>query len=175
MLKYYIPRHISTKKEENYKNNLNIIGGEPKSQGKAMNQLNSMSLKPQEKNLNQKRITIDSRNSMKKRYIICPQCGEHSLIRIKNYKISLYDCKNRHKNDNILLNEFAKTQNRDFSYIKCDDCSKLRKIDTEQNMFYRCTDCKKNSCTNCKFLHRKHHIFNYDKKNYICDKHNIDY
>ena len=175
MLKYYIPRHISTKKEENYKNNLNIYGGESKFQGKAMNQLNSMSLKPQEKNLNQKRITIDSRNSMKKRYIICPQCGEHSLISIKNYKISLYDCKNKHKNDNILLNEFAKTQNRDFSYIKCDDCSKLRKIDTEQNMFYRCTDCKKNSCINCKFLHRKHHLIDYEKKNYICDKHNKDY
>ena len=66
MLKYYIPRHISTKKEENYKNNLNIYGGESKFQGKAMNQLISMSLKPQEKNLNQKRITIDNLNSMKK-------------------------------------------------------------------------------------------------------------
>ncbi len=168
MLKYYKHRNISTKKEENYKNNLNIIGGESKFQGKAMNQLNSMSQKPQDKTLNQKRITIDSHNSMKKRYIICPQCGEHSLISIKNYKISLYDCKNRHKNDNILLNEFAKTQNRDFLNIKCDNCSKLRKIDTEQIMFYRCNDCKKNSCINCKYLHTTHHLINYDIKNYIC-------
>ena len=175
MKKYYIPRHISTKKEENYKNNLNIYGGESKFQGKAMNQLISMSLKPQEKNLNQKRITIDSRNSMKKRYIICPQCGEHSLISIKNYKISLYDCKNRHKNDNILLNEFAQTQKRDFSNIKCDYCSKLRKIDKEQNMFYRCNDCQKNSCINCKYLHKKHYLIDYDIKNFICDNHNLDY
>ena len=114
MLKYYKHKHISTKKEENYKNKINLYENEFKIQGKSMNQLNTTSLKPQDKTLNQKRITIDGLNSMQKRYIICPQCGEHSLISIKNYKISLYDCKNRHKNDNILLNEFLKLKTEIF-------------------------------------------------------------
>ena len=48
MPKYYISRHISFKKEENYKNNVNVCGGESKFQGKAMNQLNTMSLKPRQ-------------------------------------------------------------------------------------------------------------------------------
>ena len=37
--------------------------------------------------------------------VICPQCKENCLISLENYGIKLYDCKNKHVNDNIALNE----------------------------------------------------------------------
>ena len=42
--------------------------------------------------------------------IICPKCQENILIDIKDYKINLYECKNGHKIDNILLSEFENIQ-----------------------------------------------------------------
>ena len=120
-----------------------------------------------------KRLTKDT---LKKKYIICPECGEHTMINIKNYKISLFGCKNKHKFDNILLKEFAKTQSIDLTKIKCEDCFKINKKDTEQNIFYRCTQCKRNVCPNCKYIHRNHKsIIDYDIKNYKCENHNLEY
>ena len=33
--------------------------------------------------------------------VICPKCGEISKMILKNYKISTFDCKKKHKIDNI--------------------------------------------------------------------------
>ena len=57
---------------------------------------------------------------MKSKDIICPECGENINIKIKNYKISLYDCKNGHKIDNLSLDEFEESQNIDLSKIICE-------------------------------------------------------
>ena len=54
----------------------------------------------------------------KSKYIICPKCGENIKLKINEYKIYLYECKNGHKINNILLNEFEKTQYIDTSKIK---------------------------------------------------------
>ena len=43
--------------------------------------------------------------------IICPKCKENCKIKINDYKIKLYDCKNNHEINNILLDEFNNTQN----------------------------------------------------------------
>ena len=50
--------------------------------------------------------------------IICPECKENILINIKDYKINLFECKNGHKVDNILLNEYENLQKIDLSKIK---------------------------------------------------------
>jgi hypothetical protein len=50
---------------------------------------------------------------IKSKDIICPKCGESIKIDIKNYKITLFECKNKHRIDNILLDEFENTQNID--------------------------------------------------------------
>ena len=42
--------------------------------------------------------------------IICPECKENIKIKILNYKIFFYGCKNEHKIDNILFNEFENSQ-----------------------------------------------------------------
>lgn len=42
--------------------------------------------------------------------ITCPKCHEESQIKIKDYQITLYGCKNNHSVENILLNEYEQTQ-----------------------------------------------------------------
>ena len=37
--------------------------------------------------------------------IICPECGDNILIKIEDYKINMYNCKNNHNIGNISINE----------------------------------------------------------------------
>ena len=102
--------------------------------------------------------------------IICPECQESIAISIKDYKISLFDCKNGHKRENILLSKFNETQNEDISKILCGICKKSKNQIYEYQMFI-CTDCKVNLCLMCKSIHdNTHNIIDYDKKKYICEK-----
>ena len=41
---------------------------------------------------------------IKSNYIICPLFGENIKFKMNNYKIYLYECKNVHRMNNILLN-----------------------------------------------------------------------
>ena len=66
---------------------------------------------------------INKNNLIKSKYIICPECKENIRFRIKDYKIKLYDCKNGHNIDNILLEEYENTQNIDISKIICNICN----------------------------------------------------
>ena len=52
-------------------------------------------------------------------YIICPICKEHARFEIKNYRITIYNCKNGHVIDDILFKDFEKTQTIDESLIMC--------------------------------------------------------
>ena len=45
----------------------------------------------------------------KSKDIICPECSENCRINIKNFKIKFYGCKNSHRINNILLDEFKNT------------------------------------------------------------------
>ena len=109
-------------------------------------------------------------------YILCPICGENILIKIEGYKITLYDCKNGHKKENILLNEFENTQIIDESKIKCNNCQTQNKSTTFNNKFYFCLDCKINLCPLCKSTqeknHKGHKIIDYEQKYFVCNKHN---
>ena len=51
--------------------------------------------------------------------IICPQCKESIVISVKDYKVSLFQCKNGHKIENLSLSKFNETQNIDISQIFC--------------------------------------------------------
>ena len=105
--------------------------------------------------------------------IICPECGESIKVKIKNYKINLFECKNKHKMNKILFNEFEKTQMIDLMDIKCDLCKENNKANAYNNEFYKCYECNINICPLCKLKHDKlnHTIINYDKIHYICNKH----
>ena len=100
--------------------------------------------------------------------ILCPKCDDFCILSFKNYKFHT-KCKNGHKKNNILINEFVNLENN----IKCSLCSKNR-LDTFNFEFYYCLECKISICPLCKSKH-KHKIINYDNKFYICNKHNSNY
>ena len=60
---------------------------------------------------------------IKSKNIICPECKDDIRLKINDYKIYLYDCKNGHKFNDILLNEFEETQKINISNIKCNKCN----------------------------------------------------
>ena len=123
--------------------------------------------------LDSKKDINKNKTIIKSKYIICPICKENIKFKIRDYKIYLYECKNGHEINNILLNEFEETQYIDISKIKCEKCKKNNKSNTYKNEFYKCIECGINICPICKSSHDKsHNIINYDQKDYICQKHN---
>ncbi len=137
---------------------------------KSRNKMSIIVSKKNEKNL-------DEQDSFKKsNYIICPKCKESARILINNYKIELYNCKKGHKTNDILINDFDKTQNLEESEIICLNCNKANKNDSFNNKFFICFECKKNLCPLCKSIHDKtHNIIDYDEKYFICDLHYESY
>ena len=110
---------------------------------------------------------------IKSKSIICPECGENIRFTIEDYLINLYECKNGHKINYILIDEFEKEQIIDISKIICGKCKERNKGDTFENKFYICCTCGINICPLCKDKHdKKHNIINYEDKNFICNKHN---
>jgi len=106
--------------------------------------------------------------------IICPKCGESCKIDLNNYKICLYDCKNKHKIDYISFDEYENTQ--DISKIICDNCKSISLGKSFNHSFYKCLDCKINICPLCKSKHNKEHsIINYEEKNFKCNIHKEHY
>ena len=90
----------------------------------------------------------DSRNNNKiiSQYIICPICKEHARYEIKNFRAKIYNCKNGHVIDDILLKDFENTQIIDESLIICDKCKKNNKSNTYNNEMYICNTCNMNLC-----------------------------
>ena len=63
--------------------------------------------------------------------IICPICKETARFEIKDYRIKIFNCKNGHVVDDILLKDFENTQMIDESLIICDKC----KIKNKSNSY----------------------------------------
>ena len=109
-------------------------------------------------------------------YVICPICKEHARFDIKNYRIKIYNCKNKHVVDDILFKDFEKTQTIDESLIIFYNCKKNNKSNTYNKEMYICNKCNMNLCPLCKSNHDKNHkIINYEQKYYICNVHNKEY
>ena len=94
-------------------------------------------------------------NIIKTKELICPECYESTRFLIKDYKITLYDCQNRHNFKNILLNEFENTQIINKSKF-------LPNICREHNEFLTlyCSNCKKNLCYDCLDEHKECRLLN---------------
>ena len=112
-------------------------------------------------------------SKIKSKNIICPKCNESIRIDIKNNSINLFGCKNNHSIDKISLDEFEKTQMINLNEIKCGACKENNRANAENNEFYKCYECNLNLCSSCKKQHdNTHNIYDYDKSNFICMKHN---
>jgi hypothetical protein len=81
---------------------------------------------------------IPKNNIIKSSEIICFECGENAICFIDNYKINLFGCKNGHKINNILFNEFENKNTRDESKIMCNICKKNNKANSFNRLFYKC-------------------------------------
>ena len=118
-------------------------------------------------NENKLNILVNNSSNEKQKIsneIICPDCKENILIYIKDYKINLYECKNGHKIENILFNEYENMQKIDYSKIICSKCEINNRSNMHNNEFYICNNCNINLCPLCKFNHDKNHdIINYEK------------
>jgi len=127
-------------------------------------------------NIEEEKENLQSTNEglVKSKIIICPKCYENCLIKIKDYKISLYGCKNNDITENILLEEFEKTQNINNLKIICNNSScNTNRNSTYKNKFYKCLTCNINLCPLCNSNHDKNHIIiDYEQKNYKCKVHN---
>ena len=157
---YYL---YSGQKIENYELTFNDISNEI---DKKRNKMNIQII-------NGENINNDNNKKIKSKEIICPECGEDIRIKYNEYKIELYECKNGHNINDILLDEFEDTQYIDESKIICDECKENNKDKSYNSIFYRCNKCKMNICPICKDKHNKeHNIINYNEKNYICEIHN---
>ena len=116
---------------------------------------------------------IEENHNLKSKDIICPNCSENVRIKIEDYKITLFECENKHSISDIFFKDFENTQYIDESKIKCDICKNNNKADTFRKKFYKCNSCKLNLCPLCKKSHNnEHYIIDYDLKNYYCDMHN---
>ena len=94
---------------------------------------------------------------IKSKYIICPECKESARILFNDYKFEIYECKNRHKMNNIYIQNFKNSQHINESKIKCNDCNEKNKSNSYENAFYICYNCKQNLCPLCKSKHNKTH------------------
>ena len=107
--------------------------------------------------------------------IICPKCKELILIKILNYKIKLFNCKNEHIIDNLSLKDFEKSQYINYSKIICENCKEKNMDELNMNKFYKCYECNIYLCNKCKDIHNiNHNTTNYTEINYVCGKHNND-
>ena len=120
--------------------------------------------------------TKDEEETIKSKEIICPKCGEKAIIKINNYKIDIFGCKNRHKIENISFFDFEKTQLLDESKIECSSCKVNNKASAFDKKFFVCNNCKFNLCLLCKLKHnKKHKIIDYSLKDYVCELHNENF
>ena len=133
-----------------------------------------------DKNENKLKIVVNSLNSQQNNNsssdkisddIICPRCKENCTIKMENCRIS-FNCKNGHNQENILLDEFEKTQGIDFKKTICDKCKEKNRDEVFNKEFYRCLNCMFNLCPLCKGSHdRNHKIIKIEQKQFICEKH----
>jgi len=114
----------------------------------------------------------ETNSIIKSKEVICPKCLEEIKLKIKNYKISLYECKNGHGISDIYFKDFLNTQNIDLKKIICNNCNLRNKHDSFDKKFFTCFTCGINLCPLCQSNHdNSHYIIDYDKRNSICKKH----
>ena len=117
-------------------------------------------------------MNSESLSKKKSKQVICPTCGGPAQIKIKNYKISIYECENQHKKDDLNLDEFVNSQFINEKNIICDECKYNTKEDSYNNKFFFCNNCKLNLCPLCNIKHKGHDTIDYDNKFSKCGIHN---
>ena len=117
-------------------------------------------------------INKDDKVIVESKDIICPKCLEQCRIKIEDYIIKLFDCKNGHS-IMMRLDKFKESQKIDLAKIKCNICNIKNMGNTYDHAIFYCRNCKINICVLCRENHNKNHsIIGYEQKNYLCQNHN---
>jgi len=120
-------------------------------------------------------IPTNIKKLVKSDYVICPNCKESAILEEKDYKFNIYGCENKHITKNILINQFNKLQEIDYSKIICQKCEQKRS-ESFNNDFNYCCECKISLCPLCKCTHdNNHNLINYNDIWYKCNIHNEKY
>ena len=120
-------------------------------------------------------IKNNKNTNVKFNYFICPKCYNLSFSNINNNNnLSLDNCINNHKFDDILIHGFIKNQNNYLDNIVCNFCKNNKNL--YNNNFYRCS-CGKNICKLCLENHRNenHNIIEFNKRYKICINHEKEF
>ena len=107
--------------------------------------------------------------------VICPECKCNAFLTMKDFKFDLTCNENGHIFKDILIKNFIKTQEIDFSKIKCKFCKNKNIKNINNNNILRCSICKMDICPYCNIHDNNHKLINYNERNYICSKHNEIY
>ena len=141
-----------------------------------LQQANKIDIKNKKMNIivnNSNDSNFNNENGILPNEILCPECGESIRINFKDYKIDLFECKNDHKFNNILLENFKFKNNEEKSEIICSKCN-LNKNNRADVNFYKCYTCGIFLCQSCN-LNQKHNTFEYHIKDYKCIEHNLKF
>ena len=128
---------------------------------------------------NQKDVNISVEKRTK--VVKCPECiCNDCMIDIDDYIIKFYGCKYKHV-DYKIFDDYKSSQKIDFSKIFCKFEGCKRNESNNYEDFYKCLTCGqilKRTIYFCTFHKKedekkkeKHHLVNYDHKNFICNKH----
>ena len=93
------------------------------------NKMNILIVSNSEKNRN------NNNSPRKTKQVICPKCGEIAQIKFNNYLITIYGCKYNHTSENILLEQYGKSQIVNEEKIICDFCKKRNKENAKIKYF----------------------------------------
>jgi hypothetical protein len=116
---------------------------------------------------------INKTTSIQKKQIGCPICDNPVSINIKNDKISIENCFNKHYFYNLSLNDFINIIRFNELKIKCKCGNNIYNY----NKFYICT-CKNYFCPICYIHHstnKDHTLIEYNERFHICKIHNSKY
>ena len=121
------------------------------------------------------KVQNKTNNKGKSYEIFCPKCFEPCRVKIDNYLIKLYDCKNRHQIENIELDDFINIEKITNPYLECKMCHKIKGKNQNKN-YKRCVNCRINLCSDCISIHENSHkIIDINVNTYQCEIHQKSY
>ena len=101
-----------------------------------LQQANNIDIKNKKMNITVNDSNLINQSEILPNEILCPECRESMRINFKDYKIDLFECKNNHKFNNILLEDFKLNNNKQNSEIICNKCNLNKKVYLLLNSIY---------------------------------------
>ena len=141
--------------------------------GKSISIDNNAKIKEMRGNYSILVFDINKKQSLQKEQIACPICDSPVSIIIKDDKISIENCFNKHYFNNLSFNEFTNIIRFNIFDYKCECGNSIYNY----KKFYICT-CKKYFCPICYIKHsviKNHILIEYNERFYTCKKHNCKY